>query len=61
MKVYKYKTGHYSIHYIAQEWDIAKKYVLSRVGYRIEVIKIKEPFLGGTPTIYYHYVKELER
>ena len=56
-KIYKYKTGHYSIYSIAEEWSIAVANVLNREDYRIEVEKIKEAF-WGTPTIYYYYVKE---
>ena len=56
-KIYKYKTGHYSIYSIAEEWSIAVTKVLNREDYRIEVEKIKERALG-TPVIYYYYVKE---
>ena len=56
-KMYKYIATHYSIYGIAEEWNIAVKKVLNRDGYRIEVEKIKERFLG-TPVIYYYYVKE---
>ena len=58
-KIYKYETGHYSIDLISQEWYTAKNYVLNRQGYRIEVEKIKERFMG-TPVIYYYFVKEKE-
>ncbi|MBQ8001285.1 MAG: hypothetical protein IJ298_08850 [Ruminococcus sp.] len=58
-KIYKYETGHYSIDLISQEWCTAKNYVLNRQGYRIEVEKIKERFMG-TPVIYYYFVEEKE-
>ena len=56
-KIYKYKTGHYSIYSIAEEWSVAVNKVLNREDYRIEVENIKERWLG-TPVIYYYYVKE---